>query len=389
LGRRFNPAPGWPPPPPGFVPPPHWQPDPAWPPAPPGWQLWVDDSAPDPGSIPARPGEFGTGAGSSSPWADDFRTGAADVPWADLSEPPSGPLTGPPTRAYVPGATGPQDPFGPGDPFDHGDPFTRQSPPDPRGAPGGPDRHGHRARTGKADGFAIASLLLGVFGITVIGAILSINFGIMALRRIRRTGQPGRGLAITGLVFSAIWLLIGTFFVLGAGQGPAQPSASGAPSGGHSSSPGGHSSSSGGGSNSPTAKPSSSASPASRSTNVFALRPGQCFQNPPASQTELGVTYVPVVSCTKPHNAQAFVQFTVKGARWPGTQALQRQADSGCHDRIKGNVDASKIKSSMSLRYLYPLESSWASGHRTITCLIVNSTPDLKASLLQAHPTGH
>jgi hypothetical protein len=52
-------------------------------------------------------------------------------------------------------------------------------------------------------------------------------------------------------------------------------------------------------------------------------------------------------------------------------------------------VDTSKIKSSMSLRYLYPLESSWAGGHRTITCLIVNSTPDLKTSVLKAPPTGH
>ncbi len=384
MGRRFNPAPGWPPPPPGFVPPAHWQPDPSWPPAPPGWQLWVDDSAADPGSIPARPDEFGTGAGNASPWADDFQTGAAGAaPWADLSGPPSGPLTGPPTQAYVPGATGPQDPFGPGDPF------TRQGPPDPLGAPGDPDRPGHRARTGKADGFAIASLVLGVFGITVIGAILSINFGIMALRRTRRTGQPGRGLAIAGLVFSAIWLLIVTFFVLGAGKGPAQPSASGglsSPSSGHSSSAG---SSSGGNSSSPTANPSSSASPGSLSTNVFALHPGQCFQNPPASQTELGVTYVTVVPCTTPHNAQAFVQFTVKGTSWPGADSVKRQADSGCHDRIKGNVQASKIKDSMSLRYLYPLESSWASGHRTITCLIVNSTPDLKTSLLTAHPTGH
>jgi hypothetical protein len=392
LGRRFNPAPGWPPPPPGFVPPPYWQPDPSWPPAPPGWQLWVDDGAPDPESIPARPGEFGTGGVNASPWADDAGTGAAGAgPWADLSEPPSGPLTGPPTRAYVPGATGPQDPFGPGEPFGPGDPFARQSPPDPLDDP---DRPGHRASRGKADGFAVASLLLGVFGITIIGAILSINFGIMALRRVRRTGQPGRGMAIAGLILSAIWLLVGTFFVLGAGKGPSQPSASGGPSSGPSSLSSGPSSS-GGGSSSPTANPSSSASPGSSarpgaaSTNVFALHPGQCFQNPPASQTELGVTYVAVVSCTKPHNAQAFVQFTLTGTSWPGTNAVQRQADSGCHDRIKGNVESSKIKSSMSLRYLYPLESSWASGHRTITCLIVNSTSDLKTSLLKANPTGH
>ena len=48
MGMRFNPAPGWPPVPEGYAPPPGWQPDPAWPPAPEGWQLWVDD-----GQLPA------------------------------------------------------------------------------------------------------------------------------------------------------------------------------------------------------------------------------------------------------------------------------------------------------------------------------------------------
>ncbi|MBO0816579.1 MAG: DUF4190 domain-containing protein, partial [Actinobacteria bacterium] len=239
----------------------------------------------------------------------------------------------------------------------------------PPGAPGGP---GQRAGTGKADPFAIASLLLGLVGITVIGAVLGIVFGVMALRRIRRTGQRGRGMAIAGLAFSAIWLvLIGAFFAFSAGKSPAQPPAAG----GHSSSP--------------AANPNASASHGPLSTNVFALRPGQCFQNPPASQTVLGVTYVTVVSCSKPHNAQAFVQFAVKGTSWPGTEALKRQADTGCRARIKGNVQASELKASMTLHYLYPLQASWASGHRTITCLIVNSKPNLKGSLLKAHPTGH
>ena len=40
---RFNPPPGWPPAPAGWVAPPGWQPDPSWPAPPPGWQLWVED----------------------------------------------------------------------------------------------------------------------------------------------------------------------------------------------------------------------------------------------------------------------------------------------------------------------------------------------------------
>ncbi len=41
MSMVFNPAPGWPVPPPGWVPPQGWQPDVSWPPAPPGWQFWV------------------------------------------------------------------------------------------------------------------------------------------------------------------------------------------------------------------------------------------------------------------------------------------------------------------------------------------------------------
>ncbi len=39
----FNPPPGWPKPPRGWVPPSGWAPDPAWPPAPTGWNLWIGE----------------------------------------------------------------------------------------------------------------------------------------------------------------------------------------------------------------------------------------------------------------------------------------------------------------------------------------------------------
>jgi len=37
----FNPPPGWPKPPHGWVPPKGWTPDPSWPDPPPGWQIWI------------------------------------------------------------------------------------------------------------------------------------------------------------------------------------------------------------------------------------------------------------------------------------------------------------------------------------------------------------
>lgn len=44
-GIVFNPPPGWPNPPAGWVPPKGWTPDPSWPPPPEGWQLWLPAAA--------------------------------------------------------------------------------------------------------------------------------------------------------------------------------------------------------------------------------------------------------------------------------------------------------------------------------------------------------
>jgi len=44
-GVVFNPPPGWPKPPAGWVPPKGWTPDPSWPPPPEGWQLWLPAAA--------------------------------------------------------------------------------------------------------------------------------------------------------------------------------------------------------------------------------------------------------------------------------------------------------------------------------------------------------
>jgi hypothetical protein len=69
---RFNPPPGWPPAPAGWVAPPGWQPDPSWPEPPPGWQLWVEDrpaiSPKAQDSLLAMAGGTAVVLGSLMPW---------------------------------------------------------------------------------------------------------------------------------------------------------------------------------------------------------------------------------------------------------------------------------------------------------------------------------
>lgn len=54
------------------------------------------------------------------------------------------------------------------------------------------------------NGFAIASLILGIFGIVV----LSVIFGIVALAQTKGGRQAGRGMAIAGLALSGAWTLL-------------------------------------------------------------------------------------------------------------------------------------------------------------------------------------
>lgn len=55
------------------------------------------------------------------------------------------------------------------------------------------------------NGLAIASLVCSLFGwLCVIGGILGIILGVLALGQIRQSGQGGRGLAIAGIVIGGI-----------------------------------------------------------------------------------------------------------------------------------------------------------------------------------------
>ncbi|MER3452827.1 MAG: hypothetical protein C4344_03950 [Acidimicrobiia bacterium] len=78
-------------------------------------------------------------------------------------------------------------------------------------------------RTG-TNGFAIASLVLGIVWVYGIGSILALVFGYIAKRKIRETGESGSGLATAGIVLGWVgvgWLLV---FIIVAAIVPNQPS---------------------------------------------------------------------------------------------------------------------------------------------------------------------
>jgi len=89
-------------------------------------------------------------------------------------------------------------------------PSTRQPPPPPGSpAPPGPSP----AVEIKLNGFAVASMVLGIFGLFALTALLAVIFGHIALSQIRQAKgwQRGTGMALAGVIlgwsFLAIFLL--------------------------------------------------------------------------------------------------------------------------------------------------------------------------------------
>src|SRR5580693_3611048 len=96
-------------------------------------------------------------------------------------------------------------------------PLTEQPPSYPPPPPGGygypsspEDGYGYPPRRAGMNGMAIASLVCSLLGwLCGIGPILGIIFGVLALNKIKETGQGGRGLAIAGIAIGAVLIVFG------------------------------------------------------------------------------------------------------------------------------------------------------------------------------------
>jgi hypothetical protein len=200
------------------------------------------------------------------------------------------------------------------------------------------------------NGFAIASFVLGLLS----GVLLSVIFGIVALRQLRHRPQRGKGLAIAGLCLSGVWLVGIAAVLVVFSMTSAQRSASTGQIARN-----GH-------------------------LSVLSLRAGDCFQNPSGSQpSPEELKQVTAVSCSSPHNAQVIALLPVPGSAYPGYAALRVQALPGCRASVAAVADRSKVTATMELLWLYPDQQAWTGGQRTISCLIADSSQDLTSSLLK------
>lgn len=191
--------------------------------------------------------------------------------------------------------------------------------------------------------FAIASFVFSLCG----GVVLSVIFGIVALARIKRRGQTGRGLAIAGLAISGVWL---AFAAVAAILGLA-------------------------GVTSLADRDRSGSINNQGAVFLSDLRVGDCVSG---LQDDHAVSYVTGVPCASAHQAEVFARFDLPASEWPGESTVDKWSRDACADRLKKY--APKKAKSVDVIYFSPIEASW-SRDRAVICLAFDQKGSLVGGL--------
>ncbi len=175
----------------------------------------------------------------------------------------------------------------------------------------------------RTNGFAIASLITGLFGAAPIG----ITFGMIALAKIRKRPQRGRGLAIGGLITSGIWLLLYTTVAVIAIQAVRDGRTIIAPPG-----------------------------------HVFLedLAPGDCVNGLAGEATDT----LPLMVCEAPHEGEVYDAFDLPDGPWPGDAAVDTHIQKRCIDGL-----SALARPDLSYQWFAPAQDSWP-GYRRAICII-------------------
>ena len=72
-----------------------------------------------------------------------------------------------------------------------------------------------RATSPRVSMLALASLVCGIVWVVGIGSVCAVLLGHLALHRMRRTGQPGRALAVVGLVLGYVGIVGAIVYLVG------------------------------------------------------------------------------------------------------------------------------------------------------------------------------
>lgn len=284
------------------------------------------DNAPDEPSSAGRPPDFRASAPSEPPSAPESPGGPEPGPGAPSPASAWTPPGGSAPDAPVPGEAPPRQ--WPGRDV----PAYAYRPPPTQIAP----------RTSR---LAIASLVTGLLGLVLLG----VGLGIAALVQAGRRGERGKGLAVGGLVASAVWTIVAviTLATVVGSLFTADRDASGRVTGEDKVLPAG-------------------------------LRAGDCFTGFEEGAFATPVTALP---CTRPHDGEAIAELRMSGAEYPGDRKVAELAADMC-DRKMAQFRRSRYAADLESYTVPPTKTSWSTGDRKLICLARYTGPGTLTSPL-------
>ncbi|MFK8912016.1 DUF4190 domain-containing protein, partial [Streptomyces sp. YS-3] len=197
-------------------------------------------------------------------------------------------------------------------------------------------------------GLAVASLVTGILCcVPPLGLVL----GVLALGRIRKKGQRGKGMAVAGVVLSSVSTVLAVVLVV---TGAASAFWDGVRDG---------------------------IDDARSTRSTQDLRRGDCF-NVPGGELEAEIVHVIVVPCAEPHDGEVSGSFTVEGATFPGDKAVTALADRRCwYVEQEYALDSWALPVEAESYYYTPSSRGWRLGDRTVTCSFATTSGKLKGSV--------
>ncbi|BBX61371.1 hypothetical protein MSAS_05450 [Mycobacterium saskatchewanense] len=223
---------------------------------------------------------------------------------------PDAPPPQPPAGGYPPPPSYPSPPYQGGG---YPPPPSYQSPyPPPYYVPPAP-------QPPTTSGFAVASLVFGLLG----GVLFSVIFGIIALGRTKPGRQRGRGMAIAGLVLSAVWVAAIAAAVVVAVLSPTD------------------------------------------TVSARNVKAGDCLADIPTGNR---VKFVNTIGCEHPHLGEVVAVLTMPDGQFPD-ESVFGDYDQRCRDSLASYSSTAVQDPSVDLAVMPPSRDSWRQGDRDIACI--------------------
>lgn len=280
------------------------------------------------GSEPGQPPQ----PGGATPYPGQAQTPGSGYP------PPPPPYPGPGT-APPPGYGYPSQPG-----YASPDPTAYLGAPAYPGYSPGTDPNARR----RYSGWAIAALLTGLL-LPLVGILVAVPLGIVALVKISKTGAKGRWMAIVGIILSVLWWVGAVAVGIWVNSNQAERNDAGVIT-------------------------------KAGTLDFGDIRTGDCVKISGLDNGgTIGAFDIDGVPCAESHNAQSVFVISFPDTDYPGETAIGNQAQEACTPKY------APYRSLPFQSYtLYPTESRWdgTDGHRAI-CFLTNGGKTMTGSVLK------